>query len=488
MKNVQTFAAVAAFATTALAQMTPMAKLEARATSTASGSATVTSTTTLPTITTRGNAFFNGTSDEDRFYIRGVDYQPGGSSTASDPLADYATCSRDIPYFQKLGLNTIRVYTVDNSKSHDECMAALANAGIYLALDVNTPEYSLNRDEPAESYNAVYLQSIFATIDAFQNYSNTLLFFSGNEVINTANSTSAAPYVKAVTRDMRQYIGERGYRSIPVGYSAADVSSNQYLMAQYMDCGSTASRSDFYAINNYEWCDPSSYTTSGWSQLVDQYSNYSLPLFMSEYGCITNTRTFKESAALYQEDMTSVFSGGLVYEYSEEGNGYGIVTISGDTVTPVDDQFSDLQTELASTSDPSSGGNYSTTGVAQDCPAQSDDWDTSPFTGTALPATPSGAEKYFEDGAGTGPGLSGSGSQESGDGKVSTAASDAGSVSTTYTGTTSVASATGSSSSSSASSSGSPSSAAGRSVAMGMAPFVCGLAVAISFCMGAVLL
>lgn len=77
---------------------------------------------------------------------------------------------------------------------------------------------------------------------------------------------------------MIQYIGERGYRKIPVGYSAADVSSNQYLMAQYMDCGTSYSRSDFYAINNYEWCDPSSYTESGWDVLAAQYLNYSLPV------------------------------------------------------------------------------------------------------------------------------------------------------------------------------------------------------------------
>lgn len=77
---------------------------------------------------------------------------------------------------------------------------------------------------------------------------------------------------------MRQYIAERAYRSIPVGYSAADVSSNQYAMARYMDCGEDAMRSDFYAINNYEWCDPSGFEKSGWNTLVDQYSNYSLPL------------------------------------------------------------------------------------------------------------------------------------------------------------------------------------------------------------------
>ena len=155
-------------------------------------------------------------------------------------------------------------------------MSALADAGIYLALDVNTPKYSLNREDVQVSYNADYLQSVFATIDALAGYTNTLLFFSGNEVLNdTQASTKSAPYVKAVNRDMKQYIGERGYRDIPVGYSAADVSSNQYLMGQYMDCGDDPSRSDFYAINNYEWCDPSSFEKSGWDALVDQYKNYS---------------------------------------------------------------------------------------------------------------------------------------------------------------------------------------------------------------------
>jgi 1,3-beta-glucanosyltransferase GAS5 len=202
----------------------------------------------------------------------------GGSSQAEDPIANAANCKRDVAEFKKLGLNTIRVYTVDNTANHDECMAALADAGIYLALDVNTPLYSINRAQPQESYNDVYLQSVFATIDAFANYSNTLLFFSGNEVINDDSTTSCAPYVKAVTRDMRQYIGSRGYRQIPVGYSAADVDSNRFEMAEYMNCGTDDERSDFFAFNDYSWCDPSSFQTSGWDKKVQQYSNYSLPL------------------------------------------------------------------------------------------------------------------------------------------------------------------------------------------------------------------
>ncbi|KAK8215404.1 1,3-beta-glucanosyltransferase [Zalaria obscura] len=406
------------------------AKIEARATSTSSGS--------LPTVTVKGNAFWAG---DDRFYIRGVDYQPGGSSEAEDPLADTTTCKRDITYFKQLGINTIRVYTVDNTASHDECMSALADAGIYVALDVNTPKYSINRASPAASYNAVYLQSLFATVDAFANYTNTLLFFSGNEVINDDNTTNCAPYVKAVTRDLKQYRDSRGYRAIPIGYSAADVDSNRYEMATYMNCGTDDQRSDFFAFNDYSWCDPSSYQGSGWSTKVETYSNYSIPLFLSEYGCITNTRTFGAVAALYdQDEMTPVYSGGLVYEYSEEGSGYGLVTISGSTVTKKDD-FSALQSQLAANPAPTGDGGYKSDGTASTCPEAGDHWDVTDFSGEELPAIPSGAVKYMSQGAGTGPGLTGDGSQNAGGQSSGTATPGSGSATATAT-TSSTASST----------------------------------------------
>lgn len=191
-------------------------------------------------------AFWQGNT---RFYIRGLDYQPGGSSAMQDPLADPVVCQRDIAEFRKLGINTIRVYITDNSANHDECMRALADAGMYAIIDANNPLYSINRLDPAPSYNAYYLQSVFATIDEFAKYDNTLAFFSGNEVVNDRGpSTLAAPYVKATTRDMRQYIRSRGYRNIPVGYSAADVAQNRLQLAQYMNCGTDDERSDFFAF------------------------------------------------------------------------------------------------------------------------------------------------------------------------------------------------------------------------------------------------
>ncbi|RMZ84879.1 hypothetical protein DV738_g454, partial [Chaetothyriales sp. CBS 135597] len=382
----------------------------------------------LTAVTVKGNAFFAGNN---RFYIRGVDYQPGGSSKLADPIADEDGCKRDIVQFKKLGINAIRVYTVDNTADHDACMEALADAGIYLILDVNTPFYSLNRANPSPSYNAVYLQNIFATIDAFAGYTNTLAFFSGNEVINAANNSDLAPYVKAVTRDMRNYISARNYRTIPVGYSAADVSENRLEMAEYMNCGPDEVRSDFFAFNDYSWCNPSSFTQSGWDQKVKNFTGYGIPLFLSEYGCNTNTRTFEEVASLYSTEMTAVYSGGLVYEYSQEANKYGLVSINGDSVTELDD-FTALQSEFSKTDNPSGNGGYNSTGGASGCPAASANWDV---TTDDLPAFPDDAKQYLTKGAGTGPGLDGAGSQNAGPASTTTTStSSSGSASATSSG------------------------------------------------------
>lgn len=406
---IASLAAVAIGAGSALAAVSP---LKSRATS-------------LPAVEVKGNAFFAGSN---RFYIRGVDYQPGGSSNVADPIADADGCKRDVVEFKKLGINTIRVYTVDNTANHDECMSALADAGIYLVLDVNTPKYSLNRADPAPSYNDVYLQSIFATVDSFANYTNTLAFFSANEVINDGPTSATAPYVKAVTRDLRQYIRSRNYRTIPVGYSAADIDTNRLQMAEYMNCGTDDERSDFFAFNDYSWCDPSSFTISGWDQKVKNFTGYGIPLFLSEYGCNTNTRTFQEVASLYSTDMTGVYSGGLVYEYSQEDSNYGLVSIDGSSVTELAD-FAALQTAYSGTADPQDDGGYNATGGASGCPAQdSPNWEVANDT---LPAIPVPAKKYMTQGAGTGPGLTGAGSQNAGTESSGTATAGSGSASST---------------------------------------------------------
>lgn len=408
----KTFAIASALAAVALANPTKTTPEKARRAD------------SMPTITASGNAFW---ADKTRFYVRGIDYQPGGSSGESDPLADEDTCKRDIAKFKELGVNTIRVYMTDNSVSHDTCMGLLADAGIYVILDANNPKYSINRDTPAPSYNDVYLQSVFATIDEFIKYDNTMAFFSGNEVINDkANTTLSAKYVKAVTRDMRQYIRERGYRAVPVGYSAADVAQNRMQLAQYMNCGTEDERSDFFAFNDYSWCN-TNFQQSGWDVKVKNFTGYGIPLFISEYGCTTNGRDFGEVEALMSNDMTPVYSGGLVYEYSIEGNGFGMVKISGNSVVTEED-FDHYKSALSKYPTPTGDGGFTSTTNSVSCPTNDNDW---LVTDTLLPAIPTGALKYMTEGAGTGPGLKGDGSQNAGG--TSTGDADPGSGSSTGT-------------------------------------------------------
>jgi hypothetical protein len=145
---------------------------------------------------------------------------------------------------------------------------------------------------------------------------------------------------------------------------------------------------------------------------------------LSEYGCNTNTRKFEEVAALYNPEMTGVYSGGLVYEYSETGNNYGLVTIKSATVTEGPD-FLALQAAFKATPPPTGSGGYNSTGGASGCPAQSSTWDVS---GDALPAIPSGAAQLMKSGAGKGAGLTGAGSQNAGGVSTGTATAGSGSV------------------------------------------------------------
>lgn len=224
------------------------------------------------------------------------------------------------------------------------------------------------------------------------------------------NNTNAAPYIKAVTRDMKRYIGAQADRPIPVGYSAADVEENIYEQAVYFSCGDDDNaRSDFFAFNDYAWCDPSDFKKSGWDKKVELYSNYSLPIFLSEFGCITNRRDWNEIEALMSEDMTAVYSGGLAYEFTIEPNGYGIVELGADGAEPNDD-FDRLAAQFKANPAPTgmAGAKSADETTHLDCPAESDDW---PLSTNNLPEIPEEAEELIQNGAGEAPGLDGPGSQ-----------------------------------------------------------------------------
>lgn len=322
------------------------------------------STADIHPIQIRGKHFVDSVTNEP-FFIKGVDYQPGGSSDVvsdTDPLSDIQTCSRDIALFQDLGINTIRIYSVNPKLNHDKCMTLLAMAGIYLILDVNSPlpNQHLNRYEPWNTYNEDYMEHIFSIIENFAPYNNTLGFFAGNEIINDMKSAQVSPaYVKKIVSDMKRYIQQYSTRKIPVGYSAADDLNYRISLANYLECMEDKSNDfssvDFYGVNSYQWCGKQTMESSGYDKLVKSYSEYSKPVMFSEFGCNrVQPREFEEIQALFSKDMYSTFSGGLVYEFTQQSNNYGLVKLDMDNNVHLLPDYTQLQKQYVNVKLPDS--------------------------------------------------------------------------------------------------------------------------------------
>ncbi|KAK0740531.1 glycoside hydrolase family 72 protein [Schizothecium vesticola] len=313
----------------------------------------------VPVLEAKGNVFVNPKTGN-RFQIVGVAYQPGGASgydpTVPDVLSVKENCIRDAALLQVLGVNAIRIYNLNPNQNHDECASIFNAAGMYMLIDVNSPlvAESLTSFEPWTSYYAAYLNRTFAIVEAFKNYPNTLAFFSGNEVMNNEETAATVPpYSRAVTRDIKEYISKHSSRPIPVGYSAADVRDILFDSFQYFQCAEDGdkndmSHADLFALNSYSWCGTSSFKESSYNDLVSGFTGSSVPIFYSEYGCNTpSPRIFQEVATIYGPQMTDVFSGGIVYEYTQEDNKYGLVKLDKDGSVTLLQDFVAFKDQLA---------------------------------------------------------------------------------------------------------------------------------------------
>jgi hypothetical protein len=225
----------------------------------------------------------------------------------------------------------------------------------------------LTASQTVASWNQTQFNAYAKVMDTFASYQNTLGFFIGNEVIALANQSLAAPYVKAAARDLKAYRNSKGYREIPVGYSAADIAELRPMLQNYLACGNNASESiDFFGLNAYEWCGTQTMQTSGYSTLNNYAAGYNIPIFFSETGCNTAPpRTFADQAAILGPDMNDEWSGAIIYEWIEETNNYGLISYGPETnptviasgvvagisrtgtPTPVSPDFSNLQSQWA---------------------------------------------------------------------------------------------------------------------------------------------
>ncbi|CAI6229042.1 unnamed protein product [Periconia digitata] len=283
----------------------------------------------IATIETKGAKLF--TSDGDQFFVKGIAYQ----LVPDDPLIDNTQCSLDAKLMKSIGTNSIRVYHVDPSAKHDDCMKAFEDAGIYIWLDLDTFDTQIEQTHP--QWNQTQFDRFAKVMDAFHTYTNLAGFFVGNEVLTTGNGSVAAPYVKAAARDLKRYRDSKDYRKIPIGYSAADIATLRPMLQNYLACGDNASEAlDFYSLNAYSWCGASSFQQSGYVDLIKNVTSvgYNIPIFLSETGCIEpSPRDFADQESIFGSDMTSVWSGAIIYEWIQEANNYGIVSY-GDKVDP----------------------------------------------------------------------------------------------------------------------------------------------------------
>lgn len=176
----------------------------------------------------------------------GIAYQ----LTPDDPLVDGNQCQLDASLMKTLGTNAIRVYHVDASADHDACMSAFSDAGIYVFVDLDTFDTYIYPEPGKPQWNETQFDRFAEVMDAFHDYDNIAGFFVGNEMLNVGADSIAAPYVKAAARDMKAYRDSKGYRNIPVGYSATDSAQLRPNLQNYLACGSDASESlDFFSLN-----------------------------------------------------------------------------------------------------------------------------------------------------------------------------------------------------------------------------------------------
>ncbi|ORX74614.1 hypothetical protein DL89DRAFT_320093 [Linderina pennispora] len=346
----------------------------------------------LDKIVIKDNKFFNSVTG-DEFFFKGLAYQPENGEpdpNNRDPLADTVGCKRDIESFKDLGINAIRVYQTDYTKNHDVCMAALEKAGIYVVLDVPAPSYAINRAYP--EWTTDLFAKFRAKVDNFSVYKNVAAYVIGNEVTNDDKTTPAAAFVKAAARDIKAYLKKQNITT-PVGYASNDEPSIRDQLAAHFVCSENNSENvDFYGMNLYNWCGDMTFETSGYEEFVKQYASYPVPVLLTEYGCnAQRPRKFPEVGSLYGSDMDTVFSGGFMYEYSEEANNYGLASVTyGKTGVEKTDDYDNFKKALAAVSPKGvKMSEYKQSSAKRpSCPSVTDTWHVAP---KILPPTPSSA-------------------------------------------------------------------------------------------------
>lgn len=292
----------------------------------------------------KGKRFFDSKSGK-HIHLKGINYYPRPNGGTLDVNAvdfftdEYESVWRpDVEHFVALGVNVLRLFAVDPSKSHDKFMCALKQVGIYVVVGLAAPCdncHIINDLSPPDCYPSALKTRGQFIINTFSRYDNTLAFSAGNEA-NLESAISGQPVEfnaacqKQFLRDMREFIMTcPTLRKIPVGLSLADI--NRKDNAMYYSCRTNFEdpweNADFYGLNIYQHCNGNDPDITGFQRMLQDFEEMELPIpvVLTEFGCVNDSfpnvgeyeaqRDFRQVPMVFgHEEMAGAFA----FEYSTE--------------------------------------------------------------------------------------------------------------------------------------------------------------------------
>ena len=203
-------------------------------------------------------------------------------------------------------------------------------------------------------------------------FPNVLGVLVAEHLINNLDSERCAPVIKAVVRDLKQYMHLKqrscGQRTLPIGFGGGSYKYDRKVL-DYLAAGDRDSCVDFWTVRScltelwilltarqctgFQLAGKSDADMKGRDELVgcasrvevnaayivqpltfarqiERYRGIDIPLFLSEYGAGDTTkapRSFTETPTLYSPQMTEIFSGGCAYEFWQGPNTYGLALL-----------------------------------------------------------------------------------------------------------------------------------------------------------------
>ncbi|KDO33565.1 hypothetical protein SPRG_19197 [Saprolegnia parasitica CBS 223.65] len=284
-----------------------------------------TAATALEPIVIKGQRLFGAVSGAP-FIVEGVNYYPRPNAGVNDKNSvDFFTDDQSaiwLPHvaaFKALGVNVVRIYSVDPTQPHDKFMCALASAGIYVMIELASS--CRGCEITSEAYPACYPPSLKARgqeiIAAFSKYNNVLGFSAGNEINHRVKDIkSNAPCQK-----------------MPIGIAVADAdrSANALYYSCRTDPTDILEDVEWYGLNVYLQCDPKATTAvegPGYTELKTQLASYKMvaPVILTEFGCLNKgfptidgyaaQRTWVQVPWIRKDP--DALAGGVAFEFSTE--------------------------------------------------------------------------------------------------------------------------------------------------------------------------